>query len=241
MLECLLHNMAAMHRKEHRRCSHGSEPGVAQLAPEHPSMWTLLGSPDAEILKVTEWVYREELVITPSVLPSKQPDGCMRELHQELARCMARASLKSEVGAARPSSRGQRHSYSHSISQACSPSAGPQGMEVAKWLKEDAPTRQSELMRHSHSRGRDRSRWHWIPSHQHANRCQSPSPSPPMIPSCHPVAQLLYERPKLVNRTPWIQEQGMLKWCPHTSWETKDRLGLTWKGTWVMTQYCPQA
>ena len=51
MLECLLHNMAAMQKREHQRHSLRSEPEMAEWAPEHPSMQTLLGSPD-ELLKV---------------------------------------------------------------------------------------------------------------------------------------------------------------------------------------------
>ena len=84
--------------------SQGLELEMTELAPEQ----TLLGSPDAEILKVAEQVYRGELTVAPSVLPHKQQDACMRELHQELARCITRAGLQSEVGSAGPSSRGQR-------------------------------------------------------------------------------------------------------------------------------------
>ena len=69
MLECLLHNVAAMEKKEHPRHSQGPEPETAELAPEHPSMWTLLGSPDKEILEVVEQVYRGELAVVPCVLP----------------------------------------------------------------------------------------------------------------------------------------------------------------------------
>ena len=54
LLEPVLHNMATMQRKEHQRCSGGSEPETAKSAPEHPSVQILLGSPDAEILKVAE-------------------------------------------------------------------------------------------------------------------------------------------------------------------------------------------
>ena len=60
-----------------------------------------------------------------------------------------------------------------------SPSAGPRGAEVAKSLKEDAPTGPSKMRRHSHSKGRNRLKWHRTPSPQCLSRCQSPSPSPP--------------------------------------------------------------
>ena len=71
MLEHLLHNMANMRRIEYQRHFQGSELEAAKLASEHPSVQTLLGSPNAEILKVAEWVYRGELAIVPSVLPHK--------------------------------------------------------------------------------------------------------------------------------------------------------------------------
>ena len=54
----LLHNMATMGRKEHQRFFQGSQSEMAELAPEHPSMWTLFKSPDSEILKVAEQGYR---------------------------------------------------------------------------------------------------------------------------------------------------------------------------------------
>ena len=70
---------------------------LAESAPEHPSVWTLLGSPDAEILKVAEQVYWGEDMVAPSVFPHQQQNGCMRKLHQELARCMARAGLQNKT------------------------------------------------------------------------------------------------------------------------------------------------
>ena len=80
LLEHMLQNMTTMQRKEHQRCSQGSESEMAELASEQPSVQNLLGSPDAEILKVAEQVYRGELAVAPSVLPCIQQDGCMKEL-----------------------------------------------------------------------------------------------------------------------------------------------------------------
>ena len=179
MLECLLHNTATMQRTECHRCSQGTELETAKLAPEHPSMWTLLGSPNEEILEVVEQVYRGELSVVPSVLPCQWQDWCMGELCQELARHMARAGLQSKVGLARTAARGQKCFHSCFISQVCSPSSKCQGTEVAKWLKEDTPVGLSEARRHSPSRGRYRSRQCQSPSPQCPSRCQSSSPSPP--------------------------------------------------------------
>ena len=72
LLEHMLHNTANMWRKEHWRCSWGSQLEMAELAPEHPSVQTLLGTPDEEILKVAEQVYRREHAVVPSVLPCRQ-------------------------------------------------------------------------------------------------------------------------------------------------------------------------
>ena len=41
MLECLLHNVATLHKREHQMVSPGPKPGTAKLAPAHPSMQTL--------------------------------------------------------------------------------------------------------------------------------------------------------------------------------------------------------
>ena len=129
LLECMLHNVATIQRKEWQRHSQGSEPEMPESVSEHPSVWILLGSPGAEILKVVEQVYRRELAVAPSVLPCRQQDGCMRKLCWELTRHMSRASLQSETRTARPSLRGQRCSCSHSIQWACSPSARPWGLK----------------------------------------------------------------------------------------------------------------
>ena len=106
-------------------------------SPEHPSMQTLLGFPDLEILKVAEQVYRGESVLLPNILPHRQQDECMRELHQELTKHMASPGLQGETGLARPTARGRRYSCSCSTSQACSLSAGPQGVDLAKLPRKD--------------------------------------------------------------------------------------------------------
>ena len=125
LLECILHNVATMWRKEYQRCSWGSK--MAESAPEHPSMWTILGSPWFRDPKVEEHVYRAECVIAPSILSHSQQDECIRELCQELTRCMTRAGLQSKTGPARPSSRSQRCSHSHSTSKTWCLLAGSQG------------------------------------------------------------------------------------------------------------------
>ena len=121
-----------------------------------------------------------EHVVASSVLPHRQQDECMRELHQELSRCMARAGLQSEIRSARPSLRSQRCSCGHSTSQMWSPLPGSWGAESAKWLREDTSARQLASRRWcSCSRGRNRLRQCQSPSPSHPSWCKSPSPSPP--------------------------------------------------------------
>ena len=140
------------------------------------------------------------------------------------------AGLQGESGLARPTARGRRCSHNCYISQACPTSAGPQGTEAAKWLKEDTPAGWSGLRRHSHSRGRDRLRWHQSPLPQCPSQHQSPSPSPPMIPFCQWEAQLLHEKPQLTTMTPQIQEQGVVRWHQHTSWGETEETSQVWCG-----------
>ena len=198
-----------------------------------PFVRTLLGSPDAEILKVVEQVYRGELAVVPNVLPYRQQDGWMRDLYQKITMYMARTGLQSDTRAARPSSRGQRHPHSHSIKLACSPSAGPWWTEVAKQLKEDIPKGQLESRRHYHSRERDRMRWHWSPSPQCPSRCQSPSSRPPWS---HPAEeQLSHSMKNLYLQTRPHESRSWAQWhdAPTLAEEKLKRnsLGLTWKGT----------
>ena len=74
MLEHLLHNVATMHKRGHWRYSWRHELETAKSVPEHPSMQTLLGFPDEEILEVAEQVCRGELAVVPSILPHQWQD-----------------------------------------------------------------------------------------------------------------------------------------------------------------------
>ena len=67
LLEWMFHNAAAMQHKRHQRHSHRLplEPSEAVL--EHPSMQTLVGSRDTDLLQVTEWIYKDEYMVAPSV------------------------------------------------------------------------------------------------------------------------------------------------------------------------------
>ena len=74
LLEHLLHNVAAMQMKEWerttRRQPHAQQSEMAkEIAPAHPSIRTLPGSTNMEILDFTEQVYWGEYVLVPSELP----------------------------------------------------------------------------------------------------------------------------------------------------------------------------
>ena len=58
LLEHLLHNTASMRRKEHQRHSQALWAEMTEaMVPEHPSIRTLLGATDVEILKIAEQAY----------------------------------------------------------------------------------------------------------------------------------------------------------------------------------------
>ena len=112
-----------------------------EIALEHLSLRTLLGSTDQEILDVTEQVYRGQYQVAPSILPHRCLDQFLAELHKELGQCLVRARLGSVMGTAQILSRGRRHSWAHSSSQAKSPSAKSRRKEVAKHLRGDSLSR----------------------------------------------------------------------------------------------------
>ena len=95
LLECLLHNVTSMQKKEHWRCSQRSQAGeTKETASEHPSMRTLIEVTDDAIIQVAEQVYQREWTLAPSMLSHHQHDNCMRELWQDLSKHMAMAGLQ---------------------------------------------------------------------------------------------------------------------------------------------------
>ena len=152
---------------------------VEEMAPEHPSMRTLIGTTNDTILQVTEQVYQGEWTLAPNLLSCQQNKDCMRELQQELNKCMARAGLHGAPHLA-GSSRSRRCSHGCSASQTQSPSAELQRREAVKWPRKESLIGWSRSQKWcSQSRGRSRSRWHQSPSPEHLGQSQSPSPSPP--------------------------------------------------------------
>ena len=74
LLESLLYNAATTRWKEHERLSQRNSqaqwPKTAKvIGPEHPFTRTLLGSTNAEILKMAKQVYQEEYVLASQCAP----------------------------------------------------------------------------------------------------------------------------------------------------------------------------
>ena len=163
------------------------------MALEHPSVRSLLGSTDQEILDVVEWVYRGQYEVAPSILPHRCQDQFMAKLHEEWGQHLVRAGLWSGTGKAQSLSRGEGALTAHSSCQARSPSAESRRKEVAKWLRGDSLSR--NLWPHSRGcRSRVQQHQSQLPGHQLASeappqastrpqRYTLPSPSP-LHPHC---------------------------------------------------------
>ena len=195
----MLHNVAVRWRKEHvKGTPEWSQLEVtAKLAPEHPSAWTLSGSPDAEILKVAEQDYRGELAgVHSGVLLCKQQDmGAWGSCAKNYARCMARSGLQSEVGSAGPSfKRLKIFSTVAPSHRPVTPQLDLRGWKQPSDWKKMSLQDNSESRRHSYSRGRDKIKAaSKLPLINVQAECQSPSPSPPRYHPANLVAHPLYE------------------------------------------------
>ena len=111
LLEQMFHNAAAMQHKEHQRCSWRVPPEPTETALEHPSVWTLIGSRDSDLLWVTEQIYKGEYMVAPSMFTHPQQEDFMKELWRDLSGCMTRAGLWSNREPAELPSRSQRSSW----------------------------------------------------------------------------------------------------------------------------------
>ena len=80
LLEWMFHNTAAMQCKEHQRCTWGLPLEPTETASEHPSVWTLIGSWNTNLLQVMEQIYKGEYVLAPSMFTHAQQEDFMKEL-----------------------------------------------------------------------------------------------------------------------------------------------------------------
>ena len=105
LLERMFHNAATMWHRELQRhpCGIPLEPSETTL--EHPSVQTLVGSRDANLLQVVEQTYKGEYMVMPSIFTHAQCDNLMKELQRELPEWLTWAGLQGKRGLAKASSR----------------------------------------------------------------------------------------------------------------------------------------
>ena len=158
-----------------------------ETAPEHPSVRTLLGSTDQEILDVMEQVYRGQYEVVSSIQFCRHQDQFMGKLHEEQGQHMVRAGLCGVMVTAHFLSRGRRHPQAHSSSQARLPLAESRRKEVAKCPRGDS------LMRSSwpHSRcSRSRAWEHQSQSPGHQQSSEAPPQASLRRPHRHTLPSL---------------------------------------------------
>ena len=110
-LEQMFHNAATMWCKEHQRCSKRLPLKPTETAPEHPSVWNIIGSWIFNLLWVMEQIYKGKYMVAPSMFTHVQQENFMKWLWWEISRCMFRADLWSERGPAELPSRTWRCSW----------------------------------------------------------------------------------------------------------------------------------
>ena len=80
LLEWMFQNATTMQCKEHQRCSCGLSLEPPETATEHPSVQTLVGSRDSDLLWVREQIYKGDYVVAPRVFTHAQDNNLMKEL-----------------------------------------------------------------------------------------------------------------------------------------------------------------
>ena len=157
LLEWKFHNAATMWCKEHQRCSHRLPLEPSEAALEHPSVQTLVGSRDTDLLQVAEQIYKGEYMVVPSMFTWSELDDLMKELQRELSVWLTQAGLQGErVPAELPSRRWR---------QSCGPEEEDQALEVKQQERWSCSGRGS-----THSRGKSGLRHHQRPSPSHSSK-----------------------------------------------------------------------
>ena len=190
-------------------CSYGVEsvkgaPKDSHIEPtetalEHPSVWTIVGSRDFNLLQVTVQIYKGKYVIASGMFICAQQEDLMKELQRELSSHMTRAFLQGKRGPAELPSRTQRHSQG--------PDWEDQTLEVKQqdgWSHLDR--------RRTCSRGRSGLRQCPSPSPSHPSWNWSPSLSPPWCNTADKQLHCSVENLKL-QPISGIQGQGIAMWC----------------------------
>ena len=128
LLGHLFHNAVVMRKREMQqhlqRHPHSHQSKMAKkMAPVHPSVRSLLGSADEEMLKLAKDVYHGWYQVVPSVIPHQCQDQLMGDLHRESGQQMMRGGLCVNTGLDQSLSRGRVCSWACSQSQTWSPLA----------------------------------------------------------------------------------------------------------------------
>ena len=128
LLERMFHNATAMWHKELHRHPCRIPLELSETALEHPSVQTLVGSGDVDLLQVAEQMYKGEYMVVPSVFTHAQCDNLMKELWRKLSVCLTQAGLQGERGPAKVSFRIWRCSWGPE-EEDLALEAGQQGMQ----------------------------------------------------------------------------------------------------------------
>ena len=204
-------------------------------ASEDPSMQTLLGFHDAEILKVAEKVYRESVQLNPVYSPTDNMMSAWESCAKILPGTWPGPAYRARLGQLDPLQEAKDIPTAVPSQRFVPPQ---QALGGQRWPS--TPEGKSESGRCSHSRVRDKVRQHWSPSPQCPSRHQSPSPV------LHdPI--LLMSSSATLWKTKTCKQDSMNPGAVHgemtpqhwlRNWRI--RLGLMWKGTWVMTPHFPR-
>ena len=84
--------------KELQRCPCGIPLEPSETALEHPSVQSLVGSRDANLLQAAEQIYKGEYMVASSIFACTQCNDLMKQLQRELSECLIQAGLQGERG-----------------------------------------------------------------------------------------------------------------------------------------------
>ena len=209
--------------------------------PEHPSVRTMLGSLNTKILMVAKQVYRGKCAVAPSVLPHRQQNEYMRELHQELAKCITKASQQGESGLTRPTTRGRIHSVTIPSHGPVHPQLDLEGWRWPSDLKK-TPLCENQGWEGIPILGEGIGHGGIRPPLLIAQASASHPPLAPHDPLLPPSGSAAPWKTSTCDQDPMNPGAGCGQMMPlhqlRRNWRNKS--GLMLKGSWVMIPHCPR-
>ena len=124
----MFHNSTTRRCKKLQRCPCGIPLEPSETALEHPSVWTLVGSEDSDLLQIAKQIYKGEYIVAPSIFSCSQCDDLLKKLQKKLSKHLTQAGLQGERGPAEASFRTWRHSCRCEGEEYPALEARPQGM-----------------------------------------------------------------------------------------------------------------